>query len=153
MMGGTRSSHGGDTNQHLGWGDMGWVGGRLCYSVMMVVGGNPSSPRWGVPYPVMMEGTPSSHGGGTNPHLGWGDTIPGMGWVRVSHPSSWLSTLARGYLPLNQKLENLTEKFEKYSCPCMSQKKLFSQFLHGLSTSQGMLFTPDPLLSYVPRRS
>ena len=52
-----------------------------------------------VPYPVMMGDTPSNHGGGTNPHLGWGDTIPGMGWVGVPHPSSWLSTLARGYLP------------------------------------------------------
>ena len=62
-------------------------------------GGNPSSARWGVPYPVLMGGTPSSHGAGTNPHLGWGDTIPGMGWVGVPHSSSWLSTLARGYLP------------------------------------------------------
>ena len=44
-------------------------------------------------------GTPSSHGAGTNPHLGWVDTIPGMGWVGVPHPSSWLSTLSRGYLP------------------------------------------------------
>ena len=88
MIGGTPSSHGGGTNPHLGWGDMGWVGG-LCYSVMMVVGGDPSSPRWGVPYPVMM--------GGTTPRMG--DTIPGMGWVGVPHPSSWLSTLARGYLP------------------------------------------------------
>ena len=47
----------------------------------------------------MMRSTPSSHGAGTNPHLGWGDTIPGMGWVGVPHPSSWLSTLSRGYLP------------------------------------------------------
>ena len=81
-------------------GGYGLGGGRgLCHSVMMVGGGNPSSSRWGIPYPVMMRGTPSSHGGGTNPHLGWGDTIPGMGWVGVPHPSSWLSTLARGYLP------------------------------------------------------
>ena len=47
----------------------------------------------------MMGGTPSSHGAGTNPHLGWMDTIPGMGWVGVPHPSSWISSLSRGYLP------------------------------------------------------
>ena len=52
----------------------------------------------GVPYPIMIGGTPSNHGGGTNPHLGWGDIIAGTGWG-VPHPSSWLSTLARGYLP------------------------------------------------------
>ena len=66
---------------------------------MVVVGGNPSSPRWGVTLSSHDGGTPSSHGAGTNPHLGWVDTIPGMGWEGVPHPSSWLSTLSRGYLP------------------------------------------------------
>ena len=82
---------------------------------MLVVGGNPSSPRWGGTLSSHDGGTPSSHGAGTNPHLGWVDTIPGMGWVGVPHPSSWpipgmgwvgvphpsswLSTLSRGYLP------------------------------------------------------
>ena len=66
---------------------------------MVVVGGNPSSPRWGGTLSSHDGGTPSSHGAGTNPHLGWVDTIPGMGWVGVPHPSSWLSTLSRGYLP------------------------------------------------------
>ena len=66
---------------------------------MVVVGGNPSSPRWGSTLSSHDGGTPSSHGAGTNPHLGWVDTIRGMGWVGVPHPSSWLSTLSRGYLP------------------------------------------------------
>ena len=66
---------------------------------MVVVGGNPSSPRWGGTLSSHDGGTPSSYGAGTNPHLGWVDTIPGMGWVGVPHPSSWLSTLSRGYLP------------------------------------------------------
>ena len=70
MMGGTPSSHGRGTNPHLGWEDMGWVGG-LCHSVMMVVGGNPSSPRLGVPYPVMMGGMV---------WVGWGYPIPVLGY-------------------------------------------------------------------------
>ena len=49
-------------------------------------GGNSSSPRWGVPFPVMMGGTPSSHGGGTNLHIGWVNTISGMGWVGYPIP-------------------------------------------------------------------
>ena len=40
----------------------------------------------GVPFPVKMWGTPSSHGGGTNPHIGWGNTISGMGWVGYPIP-------------------------------------------------------------------
>ena len=49
--------------------------------------GNPSSPRWGgEPFPVMLGGTPSSHGGGTNQHIGWEDTISGMGWVGYPIP-------------------------------------------------------------------
>ena len=49
-------------------------------------GGTPSSPSWGVPHLVMVRGTlsshdggvpPSSYGGGTNPHLGWGIWV---GW-------------------------------------------------------------------------
>ena len=75
------------------------AGGGLCHSVMVVVGGNLSSPRWGETLSSHDGGTQSSHGAGTNPHLGWVDTIPGMDWVGVPHPSSWLSTLSRGYLP------------------------------------------------------
>ena len=66
------------------------AGGELCHSVMVVVGGNPSSPRWGGTLSSHDGGTPSSHGAGTNPHLGWVDTIPGMGLVRGT-PSKFLA--------------------------------------------------------------
>ena len=66
---------------------------------MVVVGGNPSSPRWGV--------TLSSHDGGYPIQSWWGyQSTHRMGgyYFRyglggVPHPRSRLSTLARGYLP------------------------------------------------------
>ena len=55
-------------------------------------GGTPSSPSWRVPHLVMVRGTlsshdggtPSSYGGGTNPHLGWGIWV-GWGVMSFSH--------------------------------------------------------------------
>ena len=64
-----------------------WLsGGGLCHSVMVV--GRVTHPvlDGGVPFPVMLGGTPSSHGGGTNQHIGWEDTISGMGWVGYPIP-------------------------------------------------------------------
>ena len=62
-----------------GWGGyviQSWWWGGLTHPV----------PDGGVPFPDMMGGTPSSHGGGTNQHKGWRDTISGMGWVGYSIP-------------------------------------------------------------------
>ena len=62
-------------------------------------GSNPSNPRWGVPFPVMMGGTPSSHGGGYQSTHRMGGYHLRYGLGGVPHPRSQLSTLARGYLP------------------------------------------------------
>ena len=67
----------------------GW-GRVLCHSVMVVVGVTHAVLDRGGILSSHDGGTPSRHGGGTNPHIGWEDTIPGTGWVGVPHPRSRL---------------------------------------------------------------